>query len=108
MKKDRIIFWAATGFIFLFEAAMPALTSHTEPAIEGIRHLGLPDYFRVLLTYFKIIGGLLLILPIIPPCFKEWAYAGFGFGFIKAWRGGTFRPSILCGKRVGIPVRNHF
>ncbi len=84
MKKDKIIFWVATGFIFLFDSVLPALTSHTQVAVEGIQHLGFPDYFRVMLTIFKITGGLLLILPIIPPRMKEWAYAGFGFNFISA------------------------
>ena len=44
MKKNNIIFWVTTGFIFLFEGMMPALTSQTEMAKEGIRHLGYPEY----------------------------------------------------------------
>lgn len=85
MKKDKIIYWMATGFIFLFETVMPALTSHTELAKEGIRHLGYPDYFRMYLTVFKVIGGLALVLPFVPNRFKEWAYAGFGITFISAF-----------------------
>jgi hypothetical protein len=57
MKKDKMIYWAATGIIFLFDTVMPALTSHTELAKQGIAHLGYPDYFRIQLTVFKIIGG---------------------------------------------------
>ncbi len=87
MKKDKIIYWTATVIIFLFDTVMPALTSHTELAKEGIRHLGYPDYFRVQLTVFKIIGGMLLILSIVPPRFKEWAYVGFGITFISAFIG---------------------
>jgi hypothetical protein len=45
MKKEKIIFWSATIFIFLFEGVMPALTSQTELAKEGITHLGYPVYF---------------------------------------------------------------
>jgi len=45
MKKDKIIYWVTTGFIFLFEGVMPALTSQTELAKEGIAHLGYPSYF---------------------------------------------------------------
>jgi hypothetical protein len=66
---------------------MPALTSHTELAKQGIAHLGYPDYFRVQLTVFKIIGGLLLVLPFVPSRYKEWAYAGFGISFISAFIG---------------------
>lgn len=63
---------------------MPALTSQTELAKEGIRHLGYPPYFGVVLTVFKVLGALVLILPQISPRIKEWAYAGFAFDFIFA------------------------
>ncbi len=84
MKKDKIIYWVATTLIFLFEGVVPALTSHTDLAVEGIKHLGFPDYFRVQLGFFKPLGGLVLILPMIPARIKEWAYAGFGITFISA------------------------
>lgn len=84
MKKNKIIFWATTILIFLFEGVMPALTSQTEMAKEGIRHLGYPGYFGVALTVFKILGALILIIPAAPKRVKEWAYAGFGFDFIFA------------------------
>ncbi len=84
MKKTKIIFWITTGFIFLFEGVMPALTGNTEIAVEGVRHLGYPDYFRVALNIFKITGVLILIIPQIPSRVKEWAYAGFAFNFIFA------------------------
>jgi Na+/melibiose symporter-like transporter len=84
MKKDRIIFWVTTGMIFLFEGVMPALTSQSEMAKEGIRHLGYPDYFGVMLAFFKVAGALALIVPQIPGRIKEWAYAGFAFDFIAA------------------------
>lgn len=87
MKKDKIIYWISTGFIFLFEGVMPALTSQTELAKEGIAHLGYQPYFLVMLTVFKVIGALALILPQIPAKVKEWAYAGFGFVFIAAFVG---------------------
>jgi hypothetical protein len=63
MKKHKIIFWAATGFIFLFEGVMPALTGHSELAIQGVTHLGYPLYFVTILVVFKIIGVLVLIIP---------------------------------------------
>ena len=84
MKKDKIIFWVSTSIIFLFDTVMPALTSHTQLAIDGIQHLGFPDYFRVQLTVFKVIGGMLLIFPKVPSRLKEWAYVGFGINFISA------------------------
>ncbi|MCW3127074.1 MAG: DoxX family protein [Bacteroidetes bacterium] len=84
MKKTKVIYWTATVFIFLFEGVLPALTSHTQMAIDGVRHLGYPDYFRVMLTVFKVVGALALILPMIRGRYKEWAYAGFGITFISA------------------------
>jgi hypothetical protein len=85
MKTAKIIFWTATILIFLFEGVMPALTSQTELAKEGIRHLGYPAYFGVMLTVFKVSGALALIIPQIPHRVKEWAYAGFTFDFIAAF-----------------------
>jgi hypothetical protein len=85
MKKYTIIFWITTGFIFLFEGVMPALTSQTELAREGIRHLGYPEYFGVMFMFFKVAGALALIIPQIPARVKEWAYAGFAIDFISAF-----------------------
>jgi hypothetical protein len=84
MKTARMIFWSTTALIFLFEGVIPALTSQSELAKEGIRHLGYPEYFGVLLTVFKVAGALALIIPKIPTRIKEWAYAGFAFDFISA------------------------
>ena len=84
MKKDKIIFWTTTVIIFLFEGVIPALTSQTEPAKEGIRHLGYPAYFGNALVVFKVLGTLTLIIPQIPKRIKEWAYAGFAFDFLFA------------------------
>ncbi|KQO20920.1 hypothetical protein ASF10_15165 [Flavobacterium sp. Leaf82] len=84
MKKAKIIFWITTIIIFLFEGVMPALTSQSEMAKEGIKHLGYPEYFGNALVVFKILGVLILVIPQIPKNVKEWAYAGFGFDFIFA------------------------
>src|SRR3954466_7110583 len=84
MKKAKMIFWITTIIIFLFEGVMPALTSQTEMAKEGIKHLGYPEYFGNALVVFKILGVLALIIPQVPKRIKEWAYAGFAFDFIFA------------------------
>ncbi|MBZ4190218.1 DoxX family protein [Niabella beijingensis] len=84
MKKTKILYWTFTGLIVLLDGVIPALTSHTELAKQGISHLGYPDYFRVLLTVFKVTGALLLALPFFKGRVKEWAYAGFTFNFISA------------------------
>jgi hypothetical protein len=84
MKKTTIIFWVTTVIIFLFEGVVPALTSQTALAKEGIRHLGYPAYFGNMLVLFKVAGALALIIPAVPKRVKEWAYAGFAFDFIAA------------------------
>ena len=106
MKKEKIIFWTATIIIALFEGLMPALTSQTELAKEGIRHLGYPQYFGNALVVFKVLGVLTLIIPKIPKRLKELAYAGFAFDFIFATishgvvdgiNGETFFPLFVFG-----------
>lgn len=83
-KTVKIIFWVTTVAIFLFEGVMPALFSQSEESKEGFRHLGYPLYFVTLLTVFKILGALALIVPQVPGRIKEWAYAGFAIDFICA------------------------
>lgn len=104
MKKQKLFFWISTGLIALFEGVMPALTSQTELAKEGITHLGYPLYFGNALVIFKVLGVLALIIPAIPKRIKEWAYAGFAFDFIFAAishgavdgiNGNTFFPFIV-------------
>ncbi len=63
---------------------MPALTSQTELAKQGISHLGYPLYFGNALVVFKVLGTLALIIPAVPKKLKEWAYAGFIFDFLFA------------------------
>ena len=84
MKTTRILYWIFTGLIVAFDGVMPALTFNTNVAKEGISHLGYPDYFRVVLTVFKVAGAIILILPLFKGRIKEWAYAGFSFNFIFA------------------------
>lgn len=83
-KTTRIIYWVTTVIIFLLEGLMPALTSNTDLAKAGIRNLGYPDYFRVMLTVYKVAGALALILPFVSNRVKEWAYAGLAFTALSA------------------------
>ena len=84
MKKNTIIYWAATGLIALM-MVFSAYSYLAKPEIAAaFIHLGFPDYFRVELATAKILGALVLIIPQIPVKIKEWAYAGFGITFISA------------------------
>lgn len=106
MKKNKLIYWTTTTLIALFEGVLPALTSQTELAKEGIRHLGYPEYFGNALVVFKILGVLVLVIPQVPKRLKEWAYAGFTFNFLFAAishgavdgiNGQTFFPLVVLG-----------
>jgi hypothetical protein len=44
----------------------------------------LPNYFRMELTVFKILGLIVLLMPQFSVRMKEWAYAGFGITLISA------------------------
>lgn len=85
MKKDKIIYWIATGLIAvaMLMSAFMYLTKD-ENLMKGFEALGLPVYLVILLGSAKLIGALLLIAPVAAR-FKEWAYAGFLFVF-----GGAF------------------
>ncbi len=85
MKSTKIVYWTTTILIFLFEGVMPALTSNSEAARQGISHLGYPEYFRIILTVFKVLGALGLLLPFVKGRVKEWVYAGFAFDFVFAF-----------------------
>src|SRR5690606_23233656 len=86
MKKDKIIFWSATIFIFLFEAVMPLSSAIFVPEQfnVGTKPLGYPDYFAYALMVCKVVGGTTLVIPRLHPKIREWAYAGLTFNLIFA------------------------
>lgn len=84
MKAIKITYWTCTSLIFIMEGVIPALTSQSDLAKEGIHHLQYPSYFGNVLVVFKILGTLALLFPMVPKRIKEWAYAGFTFNFLFA------------------------
>lgn len=86
MKKNKIIFWIATGIIFLWEGLMPLATLIFSPGYVtyGTKPLGYPDYFAYALLICKVIGTIAIMLPSLPAKLKEWAYAGLAFNLIFA------------------------
>lgn len=86
MKTHKIIFWIATGIIFLFEGLMPLSTLLLAPEYvnAGTKPLGYPDYFAYALIIFKVLGATALIIPKLHPKVKEWAYAGLSFNLLFA------------------------
>ncbi len=85
-KRTKIIYWITTGLLALF--ILPGIFFLNSPmAIEGTKHLGMPYWFHIELGVAKFIGGLILILPMIPNRLKEWAYVAFGIDSISAMIG---------------------
>ncbi|HVM89065.1 MAG TPA: DoxX family protein [Puia sp.] len=81
MKKIKTIYWTAT-ILAMLTGATPAFMYFTSPKfIEGYRHLGFPDYFRIELGVAKILGMLVILIPTIAARVKEWAYVGFAITF---------------------------
>jgi hypothetical protein len=74
MKKNNIIYWVTTGIIFLFEGVMPAVFSQSEEGKAGVSHLGYPAYFGLMLTVFKVLGALALIIPQVPKRISHLGY----------------------------------
>ena len=69
-------YWIATA-LFALQMGFTAYAQLRLPQVaEAFTHLGFPDYFRVELSWLKLAGILVLLLP-APDRLKEWAYAGF-------------------------------
>ncbi|TZF81352.1 DoxX family protein [Pedobacter sp. BS3] len=82
--KIKIFYWIPTAIVALM-MIYSAYAYLTQPALKGaFHHLGYPDYFRVELALAKLIGAILLLVPVISRV-KEWTYAGFAITFISAF-----------------------
>jgi hypothetical protein len=78
-----IAFWAFTG-LFCLQMGFTAYAQLTLPQVaEAFTRLGFPDYFRVELSWAKLLGVALLLAP-VPARLKEWAYAGFAINLVSA------------------------
>ena len=85
MKRAKIIYWATTGFVSVM-MLFSAYSYLTNEEIKGaFVHLGFPGYFRVELALAKIVGAVLLLLPIKNGLLKDAAYVGFTITFISAF-----------------------
>src|SRR5215475_12677318 len=82
-KANTIIYWVITA-IFCLQMGFTAYAQLSLPQVaEMFTHLGFPDYFRVELSWAKLLGAVLLLAP-VPARLKEWAYAGFAITLASA------------------------
>ena len=83
MKTNKIIYWVSTSIVALM-MTFSAYMYLTQPVMKDNFHqMGFPDYFRVELAIAKLLGAILLLVP-VGAKLKEWAYAGFTIVFISA------------------------
>jgi len=83
-SRARIIaYWIVTA-LFCLQIGFTAYAQMRLPQVaQAFTHLGFPDYFRVWLSWAKLIGVVLLLAP-VPVRLKEWAYAGFAITLASA------------------------
>jgi hypothetical protein len=82
-KATTIIFWIVTA-LFCLQMSFTVYAELRLPQVaQAFTHLGFPAYFRVELSWAKLLGVVLLLTP-APARFKEWAYAGFAIDLASA------------------------
>jgi uncharacterized membrane protein YphA (DoxX/SURF4 family) len=77
-------YWITTGLVVLamFSGGFAEL-AHRPETINGMRELGYPVYFVMILGFWKVLGSAALVIPRFPRL-KEWAYAGILFNMTGA------------------------
>ncbi|WP_304232993.1 DoxX family protein [Jiulongibacter sediminis] len=86
MNRQNITYWVVTGLFaaFMIFSSIGNITKDPE-AVKMITGLGYPEYFIPYIGYMKVIGSVLILLPMIPRNVKEWAYAGLFFDLLSAF-----------------------
>ena len=83
VKATAIVYWSATA-LFCLQMGFTAYAQLRFPQVaDAFAHLGFPDYFRLELSWAKLLGLVLLLAP-FPARVKEWAYAGFAIDIASA------------------------
>jgi putative oxidoreductase len=86
-SKGLVIgFWIFTA-LFCLEMSFTAYYElrMLPDAARAFTRLGFAsDAFRVELSWAKVAGVLVLLLPMVPARLKEWAYAGFAINLVSA------------------------
>jgi hypothetical protein len=82
-RTTALLYWIVTA-VFCLQIGFTAYAQMRLPQVaEMFTHLGFPTYFRVELSWAKLLGVLLLLAP-APARLKEWAYAGFAITLASA------------------------
>ena len=82
-RARTIAYWVVTA-LFCVQMGFTAYAQLRLPQVAAMfTHLGFPAYFRVELSWAKLLGIVLLLAP-VPARLKEWAYAGFAITLVSA------------------------
>ena len=83
-KTSKIIYWISTLWLSLgmVSTGLVQLFRQNEQA-DYITDLGFPEFSLTLLSIWKILGVIVLLIPKFT-LLKEWAYAGFFFAMSGA------------------------
>jgi len=83
-KIKTIVYWITTALLALDLLAGGTLSLlHPSQVLATMAHLGYPAYFASILGFWKLLGGIALLVPDFP-LLKEWAYAGICFDLTSA------------------------
>ncbi len=78
-KTKKIVYWISTIWLALGMTSSAVVQLMRIPeGVQGVTHLGYPEYLLSILGTWKICGVLTILAPRLP-LVKEWAYAGFFF-----------------------------
>jgi len=82
-KGTVVGFWIVTT-LFCLQMGFTAYAQLRLPQVAAaFTHLGFPDYFRVEVSWAKLLGVVVLLAP-LPARLKEWAYAAFAIDLASA------------------------
>jgi len=85
MKRDKIIYWTATGLLTLLMLFSAYNYFFNYEMMAGFfTHFGYPTYIVYPLAIAKVLG-LIAIHTKLSDTLKEWAYAGFFFDTVLAF-----------------------
>ncbi len=85
MKRDKIIYYIATGLLSLLMMYSAYMYFFQHEAVKGMfTNFGYPTYIIYPYAIAKLLG-LVAIWFVGNKVLKEWAYAGFFFAFILAF-----------------------
>lgn len=85
MKRDKIIFYVATGLLSLLMCFSVYMYFFDHEAVVGMfNNFGYPSYIIYPYAVAKLLGVFALWNPNFK-ILKEWAYAGFFFAFVLAF-----------------------